>query len=97
MVKCSEEIQAEKEAKRRCEEVVAAELEEIAERTPLGRVWADFDWEKEERRTREIGEEEERREWEREKQMRDKLAEAEKEKREGQAALWVKGRNREGR
>ena len=58
--KRSEEIQAEEEAKRRCE-VVAGELEEIAERTPLGRVWADFDWEKEERRKREIGEEEERR------------------------------------
>ena len=91
MAKCAEEIQAEKEAKRRCEEVVA-------ERTPLGRVWADFDWEKEERRKREIGEEEEEwREWEREKQMREKLAEAEKEKREGQAALWEKGRNKEGR
>ena len=59
--KCSEEIQAEKEAKRRCEEVVAGELEEIATRTPLGRVCADFDWEKEERRKREIGEEEEER------------------------------------
>ena len=56
--KCSEEIQAEKEAKRRCE---VGELKEIAERTPLGRVWADFDWEKEERRKREIGEEEEER------------------------------------
>ena len=75
--KCSEEIQAEKEAKRRCEEVVAGELEEIATRTPLGRVCADFDWEKEERRKREIGEEEKRKaRWEREKQMTDKLAEA---------------------
>ena len=42
--KCSEEIQAEKEAKRSCVEVVAEELEEIAARTPLGRVC--FDWEK---------------------------------------------------
>ena len=94
--KCSEEIQAEKEDRKRCEEAVVGELEEIAARTPLGRVRADFDWEKEERRKREIGEEE-RREWEREKQMRDKLAEAEKEKREGQAALEGKSRVKEGR
>ena len=39
-------------------------------------------------------EKEERREWEREKQMRDKLAETEKEKREGQAVFEEKGRSK---
>ena len=95
MAKCSKEIQAEKEAKMRCEEVVAGELDGTAARTPLGRVWADFDWEKEEKRKREVGEEE-RRAWERAKQMRDKLAEARKEKREGQAAFDGKAGARKG-
>ena len=44
--KCSEEIQAEKDARKRYEEAVAGELEEITARTSLGRVWTDFDWER---------------------------------------------------
>ena len=46
MAKGPEGIQAEKEARRKCEEAVARELEEIAREAPLGRVWADLDWEK---------------------------------------------------
>ena len=82
--KCSEEIQAEKEARRRCEIAVAGDLEKSGQRRRWGRVWADLDCGNEEKRKQEIGEEEEqeeeekRREREKEKQMRDKLAEAER-------------------
>ena len=95
----SEEIQAEIEARRKHEEVVARELEEIAGEGPLESALETFEGKKETERTRrEIGEEEEeKREWEREKQMREQLAETERVKKQGQAALERKGGPKEGK
>ena len=76
-VKESEEIQLERETRRKREEVVAREIEEIMGGESLEEI-------------RE--EEEEKLEWEREKQIREQLIEADRAKNQGQAALERKGK-----
>ena len=94
----AEEIQMEIEARRKREEVVARETEEIAGEESLGCALETFEGKKEpERKRREIREEEEKWEWEREKQMRERLVEAERVKKQGQAALVRKGVDKEGK
>ena len=73
----SEEIQLERKARRKREEVVAREIEEIMGGESLEEI-------------RE--EEEEKLEWEREKQIREQLIEADRAKNQGQAALERKGK-----
>ena len=75
-VKESEEIQMERETRRKREEVVAREIEEIMGGESL----------------EEIREEEEKLEWEREKQIREQLIEPDRAKNQGQAAFERKGK-----
>ena len=75
--KRSEEIQLERETRRKHEEVVAREIEEIMGGESLEEI-------------RE--EEEEKLEWEREKQIREQLIEADRAKNQGQAAFERKGK-----
>ena len=85
-MKQSEEIQMERETRRKREEVVAREIEEIMGGESLEEI-------------RE--EEEEKLEWEREKQIREQLIEADRVKNQGQAAFerkgkgWIRLRQRE--
>ena len=76
-VKESEEIQMERETRRKREEVVAREIEEIMGGESLEEI-------------RE--EEEEKLEWEREKHIREQLIEADRVRNQGQAALERKGK-----
>ena len=97
----SEEIQAEIEAPRKREEVVAREIEEIAGEEPLECTLETFKGKKE-AGLRGKGEKSEKkkrkkREWEREKQMREQLVETERVKKQGQAALERKGGDKEGK
>ena len=95
----SEEIQAEIEARRKREEVVARETEEIAGEEPLERTLETFEGKKEaERKRREIREEEEEKAgMGTRKQMREQLVETERVKKQGQTALERKGGNKEGK
>ena len=95
----AEEIQMEIEARRKREEVVAREREEIAGEESLACALETFEGKKQaERKRREIREEEEEKwEWEREKQMRERLVEAERVKKQGQAAIERKGGDKQGK